>query len=141
MYMTTAKLTAAKATAGAKKAVVKKVRAPVKTAAKPAAKAAIKQPVKRMSKAFTILATEKKAKKEHKIKVVRDSFTMPQSEYQKIADIKAASLKAGLHVKKSEVLRAGLQALAALTPLQLKRALAGLEKVKTGRPKSAKKAL
>ncbi|MDH4286613.1 MAG: hypothetical protein OEV26_04240, partial [Gallionella sp.] len=53
--------------------------------------------------------TEKKIK--HKAKIVRDSFTMPQSEYQKIADIKETCLKAGIHVKKSEVLRAGLQAL------------------------------
>jgi len=80
-------------------------------------------------------ATAKKPKKEHKEKVVRDSFTMPQSEYQKIAEIKEACLKAGLPVKKSEVLRAGLKALVAMNAAQLKRALAGLEKIKTGRPK------
>lgn len=77
----------------------------------------------------------KKPKKEPKVKVVRDSFTMPQDEYLKIAEIKETCLEAGLPVKKSEVLRAGLKALAALTPAQLKRALAGLEKIKTGRPK------
>lgn len=79
--------------------------------------------------------TVKKPKKEHKEKVVRDSFTMPQSEYQKIAEIKESCLKAGLPVKKSEVLRAGLKALVAMNAAQLKRALAGLEKIKTGRPK------
>jgi hypothetical protein len=78
---------------------------------------------------------EKKPKKEHKEKVVRDSFTMPQGEYQKIADIKEACLKAGLHVKKSEVLRAGLKALCGMNAAQLKRAMAGVEKIKTGRPK------
>jgi len=77
----------------------------------------------------------KKPKKEHKEKVVRDSFTMPQSEYRKIAEIKEACLKAGLPVKKSEVLRAGLKALGEMNAAQLKRALAGLEKIKTGRPK------
>lgn len=77
----------------------------------------------------------KKPKKEHKQKVVRDSFTMPQSEYQKIAEIKETCLKAGLPVKKSEVLRAGLKALCGMNAAQLKRALAGLEKIKTGRPK------
>src|SRR5574340_1676577 len=56
-------------------------------------------------------AAAKKPKKEHKEKVVRDSFTMPQSEYRKIADIKETCLKSGLPVKKSEVLRAGLKAL------------------------------
>jgi hypothetical protein len=74
-------------------------------------------------------------KKENKKNVVRDSFTMPQSEYRKIAEIKAICLKAKLHVKKSEVLRAGLKALANLNATQLKRALSELEKIKTGRPK------
>jgi hypothetical protein len=77
----------------------------------------------------------KKTKKEHKVKVVRDSFTMPQNEYQKIAGIKTACLKANMHVKKSEVLRAGLKLLAELSVAQLKLALSGLEKIKTGRPK------
>jgi hypothetical protein len=77
----------------------------------------------------------KKPKKEQKVKVVRDSFTMPEGEYLKIAEIKDICAKAGQPVKKSEVLRAGLKALAAMTPAQLKRALAGLEKIKTGRPK------
>ena len=80
-------------------------------------------------------AVTKKPKKAPKVKIVRDSFTMPQSEYQKIAEIKEASRKAGLPVKKSEVLRAGLKALGGMDAAQLKRALAGLEKIKTGRPK------
>ena len=79
--------------------------------------------------------TAKKAKKVNKKKVVRDSFTMPQSEYQKIAEIKAICLKAKMHVKKSEVLRAGLKALSDFNATQLKRALSELEKIKTGRPK------
>ncbi|MCR4299084.1 MAG: hypothetical protein NUV75_10110 [Gallionella sp.] len=80
-------------------------------------------------------AVAKKTKKEPKVKIVRDSFTMPQSEYQKIAEIKETCLEAGLSVKKSEVLRAGLRALAKLNAVQLQRALTGLEKIKTGRPK------
>lgn len=123
--METTKPKAAKKAAGTKKVVAKKAVKPAKAAAKSAVKAAA-------------IPSGKKAKKDHKVKVVRDSFTMPQIEYQKIAEIKAASLKAGLPVKKSEVLRAGLQALAALTPAQMQRALAGLEKIKTGRPKASK---
>jgi len=79
--------------------------------------------------------TEKKVKKNHKEKVVRDSFTMPQREYQKIAEIKATCLEAGLHVKKSEILRAGLKALGGMNAAQLKQSLGKLEKIKTGRPK------
>lgn len=78
---------------------------------------------------------DKKQKKGHKEKVIRDSFTMPENEYRKIAVIKAVCLKNGLHVKKSEVLRAALKALAELDATQLKRALSSLEKIKTGRPK------
>jgi hypothetical protein len=76
----------------------------------------------------------KKLKKENKKKVVRDSFTMPQSEYAKIAEIKAIFMKAKIRVKKSEVLRAGLKLLAGLNTAQLKAALGSLEKIKTGRP-------
>lgn len=72
--------------------------------------------------------------KPQKIKVMRDSFTMPQNEYQKIAEIKALCLKTGLHVKKSEVLRAGLIALCAMSEAQLSAALSGIDKIKTGRP-------
>jgi hypothetical protein len=82
---------------------------------------------------------EKKQKKEkkadNKIKVVRDSFTMPQSDYELIAELKQKALKAGLHVKKSELLRASLQTFSKLSVAQLKRAISGLEKIKTGRPK------
>lgn len=77
---------------------------------------------------------ETKAAKKPKPKVVRDSFTMPQNEYQKIADIKEIGLKAGLQVKKSEVLRAGVIALCAMSEEQLKVALSSLDKIKTGRP-------
>lgn len=82
---------------------------------------------------------EKKQKKEkkadNKVKVVRDSFTMPQVDYELIAVLKQKALKAGLHVKKSELLRASLQAFSKLNAAQLKRAITGLEKIKTGRPK------
>ncbi|MGA7596157.1 MAG: hypothetical protein WCA64_13265 [Gallionella sp.] len=74
-------------------------------------------------------------KHKHKIKVVRDSFTMPENEYARIAAIKEICAKAKMHVKKSEVLRAGLIVLAEMDPAQLRRVLGSLEKIKTGRPK------
>jgi len=107
--------------------------APLKRAAIPAKKTA--RQAARPSVKDAPRAAAKKPKKEHKMKVVRDSFTMPQSEYQKIAEIKAICLKTKMHVKKSEVLRAGLKVLAELNATQLKRALSELEKIKTGRPK------
>lgn len=125
---------------------VARKRASVKSAAPSAAKAAPPEPravAKPVAKAPRVEPVAKKPKvkepkiKEPKVKVVRDSFTMPQGEYLKIAEIKEAALKAGVPVKKSEVLRAGLKALVAMTPARLKVALAGLEKIKTGRPKKS----
>ncbi|MDO8208696.1 MAG: hypothetical protein Q7T38_12885 [Gallionella sp.] len=106
-----------------------KVSRPVVKAVKPVAKKATSAPVEtaKVEKAL-------KAKAVKKPKVVRDSFTMPQSEYQKIAEIKALCLKAGLQVKKSEVLRAGVIALCAMSEAQLNTALSRLDKIKTGRP-------
>lgn len=114
------------AKAAIRKSPLKKTSVPVKTPAKLAVKATPKS---------ALLQPEKKIKKESKVKVVRDSFTMPQSEYMKIAEIKTIFLKAKMHVKKSEILRAGLKVLAELNPAQLKLALNSLEKIKTGRPK------
>ena len=128
--------TAAKPKPVAAKPLVKPAAAKV---AKPAAKApaAPVKPVDEPKAAEKVAAKavkEPKAVKKPKLKVVRDSFTMPQNEYQKIAHIKEIGLKAGLQVKKSEVLRAGVIALCAMDETQLKRALAGLDKIKTGRP-------
>ena len=120
--MTTRKTTKAAARPPAKKSLAPKSQAAEKVTAKPAASTDEKK-------------NGKKARKEHKVKIVRDSFTMPQDEYQKISEIKEACLKSGLHVKKSEVMRAGLKVLSGLTAAQLKQALGNLEKIKTGRPK------
>ncbi len=77
----------------------------------------------------------KKAKKEPKVKVIRDSFTMPQSDYAKLGELKEVCLKGGRHVKKSELLRAGVRALASLSAEELLLAVSKVEAVPTGRPK------
>ncbi len=90
-------------------------------------------PVKTVTKPGKKLKKEKK--NEGKVKVVRDSFTMPQPDYDLIAVLKVKAAQADVHAKKSELLRAGVQALSKLSAAQLKRAISGLEKIKTGRPK------
>lgn len=106
-------------------------------------KPATKKPAvaRKAAPAKAVAKPEKKHKKEKKadgkVKVVRDSFTMPQADYDLIAALKQKASQAGLHVKKSELLRASLQALSKLTAAQLKRAISGLEKIKTGRPKKS----
>jgi hypothetical protein len=79
-------------------------------------------------------AVPEKAKRQKKEKVVRDSFTMPKSDYEKLAKLKQKCLDAGVAAKKSELLRAGLAMLDAASRKQLLKAVAAIETVKTGRP-------
>src|SRR5665811_1461443 len=118
--MTTEKTAATTGKASVKKLPMKKSPVPAKSITKVLGKSDVKAAPQQAAK---------KPKKEHKKKVMRDSFTMPQSEYSKIAEIKAICLKAKMHVKKSEVLRAGLKVLAELNVAKLKLALNNLETV------------
>lgn len=68
--------------------------------------------------------------------MVRDSFTMPEDDYAKMRELKARCLSHGVHVKKGELLRAGLYALENLNKEQLLEILDSVERVKTGRPKT-----
>jgi hypothetical protein len=77
---------------------------------------------------------EEKSKRVKKEKVVRDSFTMPKSDYAKIAALKQKCLESGVSVKKSELLRAGLLLLESAPTKRLLTAVSTVETVKTGRP-------
>lgn len=112
-----------------------------KTAAKPADTAApakvAKTDVSKKTAAGSKAAQDKKVKapKVEKVeKVVRDSFTMPKSDYAKIAALKQKCLDEGVHVKKSELLRAGLLLLESASAKRLVAVIGELETVKTGRP-------
>jgi hypothetical protein len=78
--------------------------------------------------------TSVKKRKPPKTKVIRDSFSFPEHDYQKISELKKTCLAAGIHVKKSEVLRAGLYLLTQLSLDELKHTMDKVEKVQTGRP-------
>jgi hypothetical protein len=107
----------------------------------PLAKPASRKPSKRkvVTKLLNKVSEEKSKKANDKVepnvKVVRDSFTMPQSDYAKLGKLKQMCLKAGLQVKKSEFLRAGLLVLDEMSATQLKKTIAKIEQRKTGRPK------
>ncbi len=90
----------------------------------------VEKPIKKIK-----VSKETKPTKKAKQKVVRDSYTMPADEYSKIAELKERCLKAGVHIKKTEVLRAGLIALCAMSESQLTASLLSLDKIATGRPK------
>jgi hypothetical protein len=110
-----------------KKPVVKKA------AAKPVTKTAVKTAVKPTK---TVQAA--KPTKVKKPKLVRDSFTIPKDEYVVIESLKVRAGKLGQAVKKSELLRAGIKALAAMSDIQYKAALSNVPTIKTGRPKGSK---
>ncbi|WP_128597937.1 hypothetical protein [Paraburkholderia kirstenboschensis] len=86
------------------------------------------------AKAQEAAPDEAKGKRTKKEKVVRNSFTMPKSDYEKIAALKQKCLDAGVSVKKSELLRAGLLMLEFAAPKRLLAAVSAVEAVKTGRP-------
>lgn len=94
----------------------------VKIAAKPAAK---------------VDPTTVKPVKEKKPKLVRDSFTIPKAEYSVLSELKQRADKLASPAKKSELLRAGIKALAAMADKALLAALKAVPTIKTGRPAKA----
>ena len=78
-----------------------------------------------------------KTEKPKKPKLVRDSFTMPKIEYAVLETLKTRATKAGRTVKKSELLRAGIKALAALPDLAFATALDAVPASKGDRPPKA----
>ena len=72
--------------------------------------------------------------KPERLKLVRDSFTMPKSDVELLAALKQRCLKLGHEAKKSELLRAGLHALAALKDEALVAVASSVPRLKTGRP-------
>jgi hypothetical protein len=99
---------------------------------KPATAASKKAPAP--AKANPTVPSTVKPAKEKKVKVVRDSFTLPKTELLQIADMKKRAMAMGVEVKKSELIRAGLRALSAMTDASFKKALGAVPTIKTGRP-------
>lgn len=118
------------------KAAPKQKSAPKEKAADASVAAAEKPKRAKKETAKKVVAKTEVAKKEvaKKEKVVRDSFTMPKSDYAKIAALKQKCFEVGISVKKSEVLRAGLLLLEGATSQRLLAAISAVETVKTGRP-------
>jgi hypothetical protein len=105
-----------------------KPKAPAKAIAKSTATKTAKKPAKKAAPA------DKKVK-QPKVKMERDSFTMPKEEYAQITVLKARLQTIGQPAKKSELLRAGVMLLAAMSDNTLKATLAKVPAIKTGRPK------
>ncbi|MCX7243491.1 MAG: hypothetical protein NTV64_06915 [Polaromonas sp.] len=141
----TRKTSAVKSAVSAKRAPSKAARAPVKSPAKPPLKTAAKTPVKaKLSpQAKTAVKTAVKpvkpvkpvkVEKAKKPKMIRDSFTIPKTEYVVIDALKERAGKLSRAAKKSELLRAGVKALAAMSDAAFLAALTAVPTIKTGRP-------
>ena len=109
---------------------------PTKAIAKTPVKTAAKAPVKANAKPALKPKVEKLAKAK-KPKLVRDSFTIPKTEYTVIDELKARAGKLASSVKKSELIRAGIKALAAMSDREFLGALKAVPIIKTGRPAKA----
>ena len=131
------------------KVVNQTVNAPVvKSFVKPAAKPVTKLVTKPVTKPVTKLVTKPAAptklisvvakEKIKKEKLVRDSFTMPESEYAALGLVKKACIGAGVEVKKSQLLRIGLLLLSRTDVNSLKTLITNLAPLKAGRPKKDK---
>ena len=127
----TRKTSAVKSAVSAKQAPSKAARAPTKTPVKaklsPQPKTAVKTAAKPVSKPVKVA----KAKKP---KMIRDSFTIPKTEYVVIDALKERAGKLSRAAKKSELLRAGVKALAAMSDAAFLAALTAVPTIKTGRP-------
>jgi hypothetical protein len=108
---------------------------PKPVAKKAVAKTAQKVPAQTQTHAATLTSDISEDSKTKKPKLVRDGFTMPKNEYAVLDVLKLRAAKLGRPVKKSELLRAGIKALEAMSDAALTQALDNVPAIKTGRPK------
>ena len=128
--------------------------APKKTTSKPASKPVVKAATKAKKAVAPVLpvlrkpATKAVAKPAVKVvpakpaklkkpKMVRDSFTFPKAEYAVLDGLKMRAAKLGSPAKKTELLRAGIKAIAAMQDAAFVAALKSVPSLKTGRPANA----
>jgi hypothetical protein len=122
---------AKRAPSKAAKAAKAPAKSPLKTAAKTPVKAKLSPQAKTAVKTAVKPVKVEKAKKP---KMIRDSFTIPKAEYVVIDALKERAGKLSRAAKKSELLRAGVKALAAMSDAAFLAALSAVPTIKTGRP-------
>jgi len=77
----------------------------------------------------------KRVAKKASPKVIRDTFSIPESDYLLLNKCKNRGIEFKCVVNKSEVVRAGLILLSSLSDEEFIKALKLVKKIKTGRPK------
>lgn len=101
---------------------------------KPAAKSDAKPAAKRTPIADKPTAGPMKLIKTKKPKLVRDSFTIPKEEYQVLGELKLRADRLVNPVKKTELIRAGIKALASMSDTEYLAAIKAVPVIKAGRP-------
>jgi len=128
--------------AGAKTAArTAAAKTPTNAAKKAAAKkAAAKAPATAPGKPPAPKPAPVEVKLKHKL--VRDSFTIPKTEYVDLESLKLRAADLKRPTKKSELIRAGIAVLKKMGDKEFLAAVSGVPSLKTGRPKlvEAKKA-
>ncbi len=81
-----------------------------------------------------VVVKDIKIDKVKKPKLMRDSFTIPKAEYMVMKALKERAGKLSRAAKKSEILRAGIKSLAAMSDAAFLSALTAVPTIKTGRP-------
>lgn len=102
--------------------------------AKPRVVQAAKSTAKAVARPNGKKAPEDTKKPKHKL--VRDSFTIPKAEYAVLESLKARAIHLRRPTKKSEMLRAGIAALNAMSDQTFLQVLNSIPSLKTGRPVS-----
>ena len=128
--------------AAAKKSKSSAVQSSVKSPAKKAssAKSVSAKPVGKTAANVPGTTAQSRAAKPaspKKPKLVRDSFTIPKVEYAVLDHLKQRADRLASPAKKSELLRAGIKALAAMSNAAFVAALGVVPAIKTGRPSKA----
>jgi hypothetical protein len=123
-------MTVAKKSSRSRASVTRAEPPPARPASKPPVNGARKPAAEAASAAVASAARPKP-------KLVRDSFTIPKSEYSVLEGLKARATNLTRPAKKSELLRAGIAALNAMNDQAFLAALNGVPSLKTGRPKGS----
>jgi hypothetical protein len=128
--VTTRKVVSAKPLVAKKSAV--KIAKPVVKSAKVSALAVPAKKTTPIAPVTTKLAVKHAAK----VKLVRDSFTLPEADHALLKACKKLALTSGRETKKSEVVRAAIRAFSALSAAQQLASYQALPQIAVGRPKS-----
>lgn len=82
-------------------------------------------------------ARHAKSRPRKKVPVVRDTFSFPEFDYALLSELQQRCLDNGHNASKSELVRAGLKALAQMKSAELLKSAKGVEKLKPGRGRGA----